>query len=133
MRHTGKFVQGEMQRPGPASNEPGGTTMKWTEENAKKTGRFTVRNASRGYLNALNHKTRAGATGAKGREKMTISFSRRKLMLVVGLTLLASGVIYAAIPVELWVGNSAHIGLWRGPATLTARTLKTPVGETTGA
>jgi quercetin dioxygenase-like cupin family protein len=64
---------------------------------------------------------------------MTISFSRRKLMLVVGLTLLASGVIYAAIPVELWVGNSAHIGLWRGPATLTARTLRTPAGETTGA
>ena len=64
---------------------------------------------------------------------MTISCSRRKLMLVVGISLLASGVIYAAIPLELWVGTSSHIGLWNGPATLTARTLKTPVGETTGA
>ena len=64
---------------------------------------------------------------------MTISWSRRKLMLVVGISLLASGVIYAAIPLELWVGTSSHIGLWKGPATLTARTLKTPMGETTGA
>jgi quercetin dioxygenase-like cupin family protein len=46
---------------------------------------------------------------------------------------LAIGVLYAATPLELWVGTSDHIGLWNGPATLTARTLKTPVGETTGA
>jgi quercetin dioxygenase-like cupin family protein len=46
---------------------------------------------------------------------------------------LAIGVLYAATPLELWVGTSDHIGLWNGPATLTARTLKAPVGETTGA
>jgi quercetin dioxygenase-like cupin family protein len=63
---------------------------------------------------------------------MKIHCSRRKLTLVLGLSLLASGVIYAAVVLELWVGTSDHIGLWNGPATLTARTLKTPVGETTG-
>jgi quercetin dioxygenase-like cupin family protein len=64
---------------------------------------------------------------------MKINSSRLKLTLVVGVSLLASGVVYAAIALELWVGTSKHIGLWNGPATLTARTLKTPVGETTGA
>ena len=64
---------------------------------------------------------------------MTINSSRIKLMLVIGVSLLVIGVVYAAIPLELWVGTSNHIGLWRSPATLTARTLKTPVGETTGA
>ena len=64
---------------------------------------------------------------------MTIYSSRIKLALVIGVSLLIIGVAYAAIPLELWVGTSNHIGLWRGPATLTARTLKTPVGETTGA
>ncbi len=64
---------------------------------------------------------------------MTIHCSRRKLTLVFGLSLLASGVIYAAVALELWVGTSDHIELWNGPATLTARTLKTSVGETTGA
>jgi hypothetical protein len=64
---------------------------------------------------------------------MTIGLSRRKLVFVIGIGLLASGVIYAAVALELYVGTSRHIGLWKGPATLTARTLKTPVGETTGA
>jgi hypothetical protein len=48
-------------------------------------------------------------------------------------SLLVIGAVYAAIPLELWVGTSNHIGLWKGPSTLTARTLKTPIGETTGA
>src|SRR5262245_11058340 len=52
--------------------------------------------------------------------------------LVAGASLLAIGAVYAAIPRELWVGTSEHIGLWKGPATLTARTLETPIGETTG-
>ena len=48
-------------------------------------------------------------------------------------SLLVMGAVYGAIPLELWVGTSDHIGLWKGPSTLTARTLKTPIGETTGA
>jgi hypothetical protein len=51
----------------------------------------------------------------------------------MGVSLLVIGVVHAAITVERWDGMSNHIGLWNGPATLTARTLKTPVGETTGA
>jgi len=62
---------------------------------------------------------------------MKIKLSKIGLTLVVSL--LVIGVIYAATPLELWVGTSDHIGLWNGPATLTARTLKTPIGETTGA
>jgi hypothetical protein len=54
-------------------------------------------------------------------------------MLVAGVSLLIIGALHAAIPLELWVGTSNHIGLWDGPSTLTARTLKTPVGEATGA
>jgi hypothetical protein len=64
---------------------------------------------------------------------MTLSSSRIRLTLVIGIGLVAAGVVYAAIPLELWVGSSDHIGLWNGPARLTARTLKTPVNETTGA
>ena len=64
---------------------------------------------------------------------MTINSSRIKLTLVIGVSLLAIGMVYAAIALELWVGTSNYIGLWNGPATLTARTLKTPVGETMGA
>jgi hypothetical protein len=64
---------------------------------------------------------------------MKIRPSRIGLTLVAGVSLLVLGVIYAATPLELWVGTSDHIGLWDGPATLTARTLKTPIGETTGA
>jgi hypothetical protein len=64
---------------------------------------------------------------------MTIHSSRIRLPLVIGLSLLVIGVVYAAIALELCVGTSNHIGVWKGPATLTARTLKTPVGETTGA
>jgi hypothetical protein len=63
---------------------------------------------------------------------MTIHPQKLRLTLVIGAGLLVTGVIYAAIALELWVGTSDHIGLRNGPATLTARTLKTPVGETTG-
>src|SRR6202030_3958005 len=64
---------------------------------------------------------------------MTLRVTRLKLTLLIGGCLALVGVLYAAIPLELWIGTSDHIGLWNGPATLTARTLKTPVGETTGA
>ena len=64
---------------------------------------------------------------------MTASFSKPKPALVIGVSLLLIGVAYAAIVLERWDGTSNHIGLWKGPAALTARTLKTPVGETTGA
>jgi hypothetical protein len=63
---------------------------------------------------------------------MTINSSGIKLTLVIVVSLLAVGVVYAAMTLELWVGTSNHIGLWNGPAKLTARTLKTPIGETTG-
>src|SRR5215470_8777052 len=63
---------------------------------------------------------------------MRVSSSRNKLTLVLGVSLLVIGVTYAAIVVERWDGSSNHIGLWNGPSTLTARTLRTPVGETTG-
>ena len=58
---------------------------------------------------------------------------KRKLTLVIGATFLLIGVAYGATALEVWVGSSDHIGLWNGPSTLTARTLKTPIGETTGA
>jgi Cupin domain len=60
------------------------------------------------------------------------AFPGFKPWLITGVILLLVGVVYAAVPLELFVGTSNHIGLWNGPATLTARTLKTPVGETTG-
>src|SRR5215467_11074495 len=59
-------------------------------------------------------------------------FPGLKTLLACGAVLLLCGFVYAAVPLELYVGTSNHIGLWDGPATLTARTLKTPVGETTG-
>jgi hypothetical protein len=63
---------------------------------------------------------------------MPINSSKAKLTSLIAVSLLVIGVVYAAVPLELWVGTSDHIGLWNGPSTLTARTLKTPVGETTG-
>jgi hypothetical protein len=63
---------------------------------------------------------------------MLMNSSRMKLTSVIGVSLLVVGVVYAAVALELWVGTSDHIGLWKGPSTLTARTLKTPIGETTG-
>jgi len=60
------------------------------------------------------------------------AFPRIRTWFIAGVCLVLVGVAYAAVPLELYVGTSNHIGLWNGPATLTARTLKTPVGETTG-
>jgi hypothetical protein len=67
------------------------------------------------------------------RRVVTRDCPKRKLTLIIGATFLLIGVAYGATPLELWVGSSDHIGLWKGPSTLTARTLKTPIGETTGA
>jgi cupin domain len=72
-------------------------------------------------------------TGAQGDKFMTRNQSRIKLTLIIGVSLLVIGVVNAAITLERWDGTSNHIGLWNGPSALTARTLKTPVGETTGA
>jgi hypothetical protein len=63
---------------------------------------------------------------------MKLRFSRVKTAFLIGSSLLIIGVLYASTALELWVGTSEHIGLWKGPATLTARTLKTMTGETTG-
>jgi hypothetical protein len=63
---------------------------------------------------------------------MMMNSSKIKVTSVIGVSLLVIGVVYAAVPLELWVGTRDHIGLWNGPSTLTARTLKTPVGEATG-
>jgi len=59
---------------------------------------------------------------------------RMKLILAVGTGVLAIGGVlaYAGIPVIQGMGISDHIGLANGPATLVARKLTTPVGETTG-
>lgn len=63
---------------------------------------------------------------------MSISPPKTRVPLVIVVSLLVVGVVYAAITLELWVGTTNHIGLWNGPAKLTARTLKTPIGEATG-
>jgi cupin domain len=63
---------------------------------------------------------------------MTVKCSEHKLASVIGVSLVLIGVTYAAIVLERWDGTSNHIGLWNGPSALTARTLMTPVGETTG-
>jgi len=68
----------------------------------------------------------------QGDKDMPINSSKAKLTSLIAVSLLVIGVVYAAVPLELWVGTSDHIGLWNGPSTLTARTLKTPGGETTG-
>jgi Cupin domain len=69
---------------------------------------------------------------AKSKGRGSGTFQGFRPLLVAGVILLLVGVVYAAVPLELYVGTSQHIGLWDGPATLTARTLKTPVGETSG-
>jgi len=60
---------------------------------------------------------------------------RTKLVLAIGAGLLTIGgtIAYAATSVIQGMGSSDHIGLAGGPATLVARKLTTPVGETTGA
>jgi len=62
---------------------------------------------------------------------VTTNASRMKLTsVIIGVVLLLAGAMYAAITLELYVGTSDYIRLWKGPSTLTARTLKTPAGET---
>lgn len=63
---------------------------------------------------------------------MKLHFSGVKTAFLIGSSILIVGVLYASTALELWVGTAEHIGLWKGPATLTARTLKTAIGETTG-
>ena len=60
------------------------------------------------------------------RTTMTVSIA-------AGCLVLGSVIAYAAIPTILSVGKSDYIGLTGGPATLIARHLVTPEGETTGA
>ena len=55
------------------------------------------------------------------------------LSIGAGCLVLGSVIAYAAIPTILAIGKSDHIGLAGGPATLIARHLVTPAGETTGA
>ena len=61
--------------------------------------------------------------------------SRTTRILAVGAAMLAVGsaITYAAIVVVRYDGASEHIGLRGGPAQVTARVLRTPVGEVTGA
>ena len=63
---------------------------------------------------------------------MKLRNSGVKTTFLIGGSLLIIGVLYASTALELWFGTSEHIGLWKGPATLTARTLLTKTGETTG-
>ena len=61
--------------------------------------------------------------------------SRTTRILAVGAAMLAVGsaITYAAIVVVRYDGASEHIGLRGGAAQVTARVLRTPVGEVTGA
>ena len=61
--------------------------------------------------------------------------SRTPRILAVGAAVLAVGsaITYAAIVVVRYDGASEHIGLRGGAAQVTARVLRTPVGEVTGA
>ena len=61
--------------------------------------------------------------------------SRTTRILAVGAAMLAVGsaITYAAIVVVRYDGASEHIGLRGGSAQVTARVLRTPVGEVTGA
>lgn len=62
---------------------------------------------------------------------MRSSGSRIIVALAIGTAVLASAA-YAAITTFRQDGFSEYIGLQGGPAQVTARTLTTPVGETTG-
>ena len=55
------------------------------------------------------------------------------LSMGAGFMVIGSVIAYAAIPTIQAMGKSEHIGLTGGPATLIARHLVTPTGETTGA
>lgn len=60
--------------------------------------------------------------------------SRSRVVVAIGMVMLVGvGAAYAAIVTFRQDGFSEYIGLQAGPAQVTARTLTTPVGETTGA
>ena len=65
---------------------------------------------------------------------MNANRSRMVQIVWIGAAVLAVGslVAYAAIATFRFDATSDHIGLRGGPALVTARVLKTPVGETTG-
>ena len=63
--------------------------------------------------------------------------NRLRIVRIASIVLLGvaagSVIAYAATTVFRQDGKSNYIGLWHGPAQLTARVLTTPVGEITGA
>jgi quercetin dioxygenase-like cupin family protein len=56
----------------------------------------------------------------------------RVIGIVTAAALATTGIAYAAVTTFRLDAYSPYIGLRRGPAQVTARTLETPVGETTG-
>ena len=56
----------------------------------------------------------------------------RVLLIGAAAIIVCGAIAYAAIAVNVYHADSEYIGLRGGPAHLTARVLKTPVGETTG-
>jgi len=66
---------------------------------------------------------------------MATKSTRTKIALSIaaGSLVIGSVIAFAAIPTILAIGKSDYIGLTGGPATLIARHLLTPAGETTGA
>ena len=65
---------------------------------------------------------------------MTPHRSRLVRIASIGAAVLTAGsvIAYAAIVLFRYDAIGEHIGLWGGPAQVTARVLNTPVGETTG-
>ena len=74
------------------------------------------------------------SAGGTGESRWTLIRPRIIRILSIGKALLAIGsvIVYAAIVEFRQDGSSEYIGLRGGPAQLTARGLRTPVGETTG-
>jgi quercetin dioxygenase-like cupin family protein len=65
-------------------------------------------------------------------EAMNLRPLRVKLFVFIGASVVGSVVLHAAIAVFRQDASSDYIGLRGGPAQLTARVLRTPVGEVTG-
>jgi hypothetical protein len=65
-----------------------------------------------------------------------VNTNRFRIVRIASIVLLMIGtggvIAYAALTLVKQDGKSEYIGLWRGPAQLTARVLQTPVGEITG-
>lgn len=64
--------------------------------------------------------------------KVNLSRARRIVSITLALTAIGGAVAYAAVVMFRQDAFSEHIGLRGGPAQLTARILRTPVGEVTG-